>query len=313
MSAVEPRVAVTPPAFCKSPVLKNELSTLFPGAVFNTRDRYLNEPELIEFLLDADAVLVGRDTISEEVLASLPRLKMVAKFGVGLDNIDTEALARHNVAPGWTPGVNRRSVAELTLCFILGLAHNAFVTGYQLKRGFWQKEGGIQLEGKTVGIVGCGHIGSEVVRLLGPFGCRVLVCDIVDKSAFCREQGAHPAGFDELISTADFISLHVPLTDLTRNMVDGSCLDRMKPLAFLINTSRGEVVDLRALEVRLREGKLGGAALDVFPDEPPGNKNLLALPNLMVTPHIGGNAREAVEAMGRAPIDHLARFFNIPL
>lgn len=311
MSRSSPRVVVTPPAFCNSPILVAELCRSFPNAVLNKMGRYLTEPELVGFLSEADAAIVGRDVITEKILRPLtPRLKIIAKYGVGLDNVDEKALARHHVALGWTGGVNKRSVAELTLCFMLGLCHNVFLNGLALKRNHWQKDGGVQIAGKTVGIVGCGNVGQEVVRLLQPFGCHFLVNDIVDKSDFCHHTGAIPATIDELVRDADIISLHVPLTDLTNRMVNAALIERMKPGAFLVNTSRGEVVDQQALKKALQEKKIGGAALDVFTDEPPTDAEFLALPNLMVTPHIGGNALEAVEAMGRSAIDHLVNYFQ---
>lgn len=282
----------------------------FPNTVFNEKGRYLSESESIEFFEDADAALVGRDLISAKVLSALPRLRIVSKYGVGLDNIDREALERRQIALGWTPGGNKRSVAEVTLCFMLGLFHNIFREGAQLKRSGWREDGGRQITGKTVGIVGCGHIGQEVVRLLRPYDCRILVRDILDRQVFCRAAGALESGFDDLIQQSDIVSLHVPLTPATRNMIDSSVLGRMKPDAYLVNTSRGKVVDPRALKSALLNGAIAGAALDVFAEEPPDDPELIALPNLMVTPHIAGNAVEAVEAMGRNAINHLLEFFE---
>ena len=310
MSLQNPRVGVTPPAFCKSSLLRNELARVFPGSKFNDRDRYLSESELIEFLNDVDAAIVGRDPVTEKVVNALPRLKIVAKYGVGVDTVDRDALERRRVAIGWTPGVNRLSVAELTIGFMIGLCHNAFRAGDSLKRSAWQKDGGSQLTGKTVGMMGCGHVGMEVVRLLSPFSCRLLVCDILDKSDFCRNHGAVEAGFEEMLEQSDIVSLHVPLTHLTRNVIDAKVFQRMKETAFLVNTSRGRVVDQEALKTALREGFIAGAALDVFAEEPPNDPDFLSLPNLMVTPHIGGNSREAIEAMGRAAIQHLVKYFQ---
>jgi phosphoglycerate dehydrogenase-like enzyme len=305
-----PRIAVTPPAFCNSKILRDELCKSFPNSTFNEKDRYLSESELIEFLLNSEGAIVGRDPVNENVLQALPRLKIIAKYGVGLDTIDQEAMNRHEVKLGWTPGVNSLSVAELTLCFMIGLCHNTFSKGFALKQNDWQKDGGFQLSGKTVGIIGCGHVGSEVVRLLAPFKCRILVRDIVDKTEFCRQHGATVASLDEVIEQSELLTLHVPLTAQTCNLIDEKVLMRMKSTAFLINTSRGEVVDQDALIVSLTNGSIAGAALDVFNPEPPEDPEFLSLPNLMVTPHLGGNTLEAVQAMGSAPIAHLKEFFG---
>ncbi|OGW17064.1 MAG: hydroxyacid dehydrogenase [Nitrospinae bacterium RIFCSPLOWO2_12_FULL_47_7] len=310
MKLLSPQVVVTAPPFCNSPPLVAELSRYFPNTVFNDKGWYLTESELIGFLKNADAAIVRRDPITEVVLRELPRLKIISKYGVGADTIDVKALARHGVELGWTGGVNKRSVAELALCFILGICHNVFLSGFALKQNRWMKDGGRQLSGKTVGVVGCGHIGQEVIRLLSPFGCRFLVYDILDKSEFCGSVGAVSVGLDELIRESDVISLHVPLTELTRRMINSDVIGNMKPGAYLINTSRGEVVDQQSLKNALRENRIAGAALDVFAKEPPNDPEFLAYPNLMVTPHIGGNTMEAVEAMGRAAIEHLVTYFR---
>lgn len=305
-----PRVAVTPPPICNSFILRDELSKLFSQSIFNDTGRYLTEDELIRFAGEADALLVGRDGITDKVLSALPRLKTIAKYGVGLDNIDQEAMQRHKVQLGWTAGVNRRSVAELTLGFMLGLCHNVFKSGGDLKQGKWVKEGGQLLQGKTVGIIGCGNIGKEVVRLLKPFECQVWICDILDMSKFCKETGAFEKSLEEVLAEADIISMHVPLTEKTRHMVNSTTLGNMQPTAFLVNTSRGDVVDQLALKEALIKKSIAGAALDVFSQEPPEDTGLLACPQLMVTPHIGGNAIEAVHAMAHAAFQHLKDYFN---
>ena len=152
---------------------------------------------------------------------------------------------------GWTGGVNRRSVAELTLCFMLGLCRNIFAAGFKLKQSTWEKNGGYQLTGKTIGIIGCGYTGSEVIRLLRPFQCNLLICDIVDKSNFCKEENAIELPLEDVVARSNIISFHVPLTSLTKGMVNANLLAQMKSNAFLINTSRGGVVDQQALKESL--------------------------------------------------------------
>ena len=306
-----PRVAVTPPAFCKSQSLKTELLGHFPNAVFNEKDRYLSGSDLVDFLTNADAALIGRDPINTELIRSLPKLRMISKYGVGLDNLDPEALSRARIELRVTSGTNRRSVAELALGFMIGLCHNMSSGSEELKSGSWRREGGQELTGKSIGIIGCGNVGQELVRLLQPFQCKIWVRDIADRSGFCREFGAVETGFDEIIEEADIITLHVPLTENTENLIDKSVLAKMKPSAFLVNTSRGRVVHQGDLHQALVSGEIAGAGLDVFWEEPPVETEFLQLPNLMVTPHIGGNSREAVEAMGRAAIQNLVEFFGL--
>ena len=305
-----PRVVVASISFSKSIVLREELERVFPNSFFNEHGRRFSEMELVEFLKNADAVVVGIESINDAVLRQTPQLKIVSKYGVGLNNIDKESLKRRNIALGWTGGVNRRSVSELTLCFMLGLCRNVFGSGYLLKQSKWEKEGGQQLSGKTVGVVGCGNIGSDLIELLAPLKCNLLVCDILDKSEICKKYNAAQTSLENLIAKSDVVSLHVPLTSLTKKMVDRNFLVQMKPSAYLINTCRGDVMDQGALKTALMQGDIAGAALDVFSEEPPSDEEFLSLPNLMVTPHIGGNAKEAVEAMGRSAIDHLVSFFK---
>ena len=262
-------------------------------------------------LPEATIVLVRSKTkVTKEYIDFAPNLKLVIRGGVGLDNIDQQSLKNRDIFLGWTGGTNKRSVSELTLCFMLGLCRNIFNSGFKLKKSDWEKKGGHQLSGKTVGIIGCGHTGSDVVRLLAPFGCNLLVRDIVDKSNFCQEQGASQVSLEAVLEQSNIISLHVPLTKQTHQMVNANFLQKMKSTSFLINTSRGQVVDQDALKTALTQGDISGAALDVFVEEPPIDKDFLSLPNLMVTPHIGGNAIEGVEAMGRAAIQHLVLFFK---
>jgi phosphoglycerate dehydrogenase-like enzyme len=304
------RIAVTSISFGKSFVLRKELKQAFPNSFFNEKNRRFNETELIDFLKDADAAIVGIEPITDFVLSKTSNLKIIAKYGVGLDSIDQVAMKCRNISLGWTGGVNRRSVSELTLCFMIGLCRNVFSSGYSLKQSKWKKEGGWQLSGKTVGIIGCGNIGSDVIQLLTPMHCTVLVCDILDKSEFCSKHNATKTNLENLIARSDLISMHVPHTSLTDKMVNNKFLDEMKPTAFLVNTCRGNVVDQDALKNALIKDNIAGAALDVFAEEPPTDEELLSLPNLMVTPHIGGNAKEAIESMGRSAINHLVAFFN---
>ena len=301
---------MTPPAIRKSSPAGKTLLQIFPNAFFNETGRYFSEEGLVAFLNGADAVLLGRDPVSENVLSALPKLRMVAKYGVGLDNIDQNAMKRRGVALGFTAGVNKLSVAELAVGFMLGLCHNIFTTGFALKRNIWEKDGGRQLSGKTVGIVGCGNIGKEVVRLLRPFDCRVLARDILDMSEFCQAHGVKETSFDDLIARSDVVSLHLPLTETTANMIDARVFQKMKTGAFLVNTSRGGIVRERDLKKALLDGDIAGAALDVFAQEPPQDDGLLACPNLMVTPHIGGNSAEATSAMAQSAVASLMQFFK---
>ncbi len=304
------KVVVTPPAFYKSESLKSKLSSLFPNTVYNQNPDYLSGEDLMSFLKDADAAIIGRDPVTQDTLNALPQLKMISKYGVGFDNLDLNAIKKRGIELAVTTGINKRSVAELTLSFMVGLCHNIFISAERMKRGEWIREGGQDLSGKTIGIIGCGNVGKEVIKLLKPFGCKILINDIEDRSEFCREQSAIESTFELLIKESDIVSLHVPLTNLTRDMINKNVLKDMKANAFLVNTSRGPVVNSSHLHRALVSKQILGAALDVFCSEPPDDIEFLQLPQLMVTPHIGGNSIEAVEAMGQAAIDNLLKYFN---
>jgi D-3-phosphoglycerate dehydrogenase len=303
-------VKVTTPSFSSDPDLRAELLAVFPRTIFNTAGRRLSGRDLHEYLADAEAAVIGLERIDDALLAACPRLKIVAKYGVGLDNVDLEACRARGVAVAWTPGTNARSVSELTLCFLLGLFRNVFATSARLRAGEWKKEGGRQLTSATIGIVGVGHVGKDLVRLLKPFGCRIVANDIADVSDFCAEHGVELADKRTLYGMADAVTLHVPLTPETRALVDEEALRWFKRGAFLVNTSRGEVVDQPALKRALDEGHLGGAALDVFEVEPPTDRELIERPTLVGTAHIGGAAREAVLSTGRSAISNLEQFFD---
>ena len=304
------RVAVTPPSFCKSESLRSKLSGLFPNTIYSEKNNYLSESELVDFLIGAEAAIIGRDPVTQSALDALPELKIISKYGVGLDNIDLDAIRKKGIELAVAMGTNKRSVAELTLSFMIGLCHNIFISAERMKQGKWIRDGGHNLSRKTIGIIGCGNVGKEVVKLLKPFDCEILINDIEDMDSYCKKHGVKKSSFKFLIQASDIVSMHVPLTNLTRNMIDENVLLAMKTNAFLINTSRGPVVNQSDLHRALISGEILGAALDVFCSEPPSDMEFLRLPNLMVTPHIGGNSVEAVEAMGKGAIDNLAKFFN---
>jgi len=299
------KIAVCSRSFSAHPVLRRELLDKYEHVQFNDAGASLKDDALVDFVAGHDAMIVGLERVNDVFLARLPDLRVVAKYGVGLDGIDTEAMRRRGVALGWTAGVNRRSVVELSIAFMISLLRHVPVATSAVKNGEWRQLVGRQLSDRTVGIIGCGHVGKDLARLLRAFGCRVLAHDVLDFPQFYHENGIEPVSLDELLSEAEIVSLHVPLDDTTRNMLDAERLTAMRDGALLINTARGGLVDEGALKELLSDGHLAGAAFDVFADEPPTDLELLNLPNLIATPHIGGSAEEAVLAMGRAAIDGL--------
>ncbi len=304
------KVKVSNIAFSKNEYLVECLLKEFPDAEVNTEGVRMNDEALVDYFAKTEAAIVGLELITSSLLKQLPDLRMIAKYGVGLDNIDLKACIERNVKVGWTEGVNKRSVAEMALGFMLMLTRNLFTTSNQLKQMVWNKKGGMQLTGKTVGIIGLGNIGKELILLLQPFSCNILVNDIIDVSDYAKCYHLRSVSKEEIYKNADIISIHTPLNPETSNLINSEVFKMMKSTAFLINTARGGIVNEIDLKFALEQEVISGAALDVYESEPPINQGLLSLPNLICTPHTGGNSYEAVVAMGLSAIKHLIRYRN---
>ena len=306
------RIVVPNITFSTNKILSDKLKKEFPESiiVLNDDKERLTGESLINFMKDADIAIVGLEDINEQLLKGCKRLKLVAKYGVGLDNLDFEACKKHGVKIGFKKGTNRRSVAELTLSFMLELIRNTHITSNQLKEGIWNKSGGIELTGKTIGIIGVGNVGKEIISLLKPFNCKILVNDIINQKDFYAKNGLIEASKESMYKEADIITVHTPLTNKTEKMINRRVLSMMKHSAFLINTARGPIINESDLLWALKEKKIAGAAIDVYNEEPPKNRELIGLPNLICTPHIAGNSKEAVLAMGEAAIASIKEFIE---
>ncbi len=295
-------IAVASRSFSKHPVLRGELLDRYSNVRFNDAGASLEGAGLIAFAGGATKLIVGLERVDDKILAGLPDLKVISKYGVGTDVIDKAAMARRGVRLGWTGGVNRRSVTEVAVAFMIILLREIPQTSGDLRKGVWKNRKGKQLTGKTVGIIGCGHIGKDLTPILRAFGCSVLAHDTLDFPEFYAAHQVEKVGLDELLRRSDIVTLHVPCDASTRNLLSAERLALMKPGALLVNTARGGLVDEEALKRMLQDGRLAGAAFDVFATEPPDDLELLALPNFLSTPHIGGSSEEAILAMGRAAI-----------
>lgn len=262
----------------------------------------LAAPELAEVVADADGLLAGLDEISADVFAHAPRLRVVARYGVGVDQVDLDAAARHGVTVTVTPGANANAVAELTIALVFALARPLVEGRDRVRAGEWPALRGVELAARTLGLLGLGRIGSLVAAKAATLGLRVLAHD-----PFVAESDvAVLVPLETLAAESDFLSLHAPLTDGTRGVVGRALLERLKPGAALVNTARGELVDESALLWALDEGPLRAAALDVLASEPPPPDHpLLGRDDVLVTPHIGPHTAEATTAMGRVALDEL--------
>lgn len=300
-------IAVTSRSFSAHPVLRAELLERYSNVLFNDDGAALSGDALIAFARGRRKLITALERLDDTVLAALPDLAVVSKYGVGTDMIDMAAMARHGIRLGWTGGVNRRSVTELVVAFMIALLRHVPLTHMEIREGVWKNRRGRQLSDRTVGIIGCGHVGKDLTVILRAFGCRVLAHDILDFPDFYAAHQVESLGLDDLLRLADIVTLHVPLDKSTRNMLGAERLALMKPEALLINAARGGLVDEVALKAMLKDGRLAGAGFDVFAQEPPGDLELLRLPNFLATPHLGGSAEEAILAMGRAAIAGLDR------
>jgi phosphoglycerate dehydrogenase-like enzyme len=306
------RVAVPAISFCQQAELVAHLLEQYPDARVNLDcvPHYRSEEDTIAFLEGCDAAIVSFEPINDRVLSALPQLKVVSKLGVGLDKIDPAAMRKHGVRLGWTAGVNRTAVAELTIALMLASLRLLLPLNLAIREGERPLQRlGRQLTGRVVGIHGCGNIGKEVVRLLNPFDCTVLACDIRDYPDFYCEYGVEPVSLDEMLDRSEIVSIHLPVTKLTLGLYNEELLAKLRPDAILINTARGRMVDEAALRNCLSTGKLAAAAFDAFAIEPPEDDQLLNLPNFIATPHIGASTAEARWRMGTTAIEGLTDNF----
>lgn len=269
--------------------------------------------ELAELLADADALIVrNRTMVDGSLIASGPKLRVVGRLGVGLDNIDLHACAARGILVIPATGANAQAVAEYVIAAALLLLRRAYESTQDVAAGGWPRaalSSGRELAGKTLGLIGFGGIGRLTGKLARALGTRAIGFDahISPSSPIWSEEATTPRSFAEVVAEADVVSLHVPLTQATRSLMDGARIATMKHNAILINTSRGGVVDETALADALRAHRLGGAALDVFEREPlPAGSPLEGCPNLLLTPHIAGVTRESNERVSMLIADKVA-------
>lgn len=270
------------------------------GEVIHPHDTLPMSPgELLERVPRADALIVGMDTVDTDVLDAGPRLRVIAKHGVGVDTIDVAAAQQRGIRVVSAPGSNARAVAELAFGLMLAAARKLGTAHTAVLDTRWPKPFGPELAGKTLGILGFGRIGRLLAGYAGAFGMRVLAHDPHLDTDEIAAHGARPAGFAECLREAEFVSLHLPGDSDDRPLLDRAALESMQRGAVLVNTARGGLVDGEALAELLHRGQLGGAGVDAFAVEPPSARDpLLNAPNTVLTPHIGACSHEANHDMG---------------
>jgi D-3-phosphoglycerate dehydrogenase len=291
---------VTPTSYGKNDIrLKSDLEAQVKKVTYNPTGKPLSSFEVAALLPGVDGFIAGLDAIDRAALEKADRLKVISRYGVGVDNVDLEACKEKGIIVTNTPGANSVSVAELALALMLALARQIPEAAQNVQQGKWPRFSGISLEGKTIGILGLGAIGKQLARRLAGFDCRIMAYDPFADTQYAQANGITLAGMDEVIAASDFLSLHLPLTPETKGMVNEGFLSKMKKGSYLVNTARGEVVEETALLRALESGHLRGAGLDAFVVEPPDPANpLLHLPQVVATPHLGAQTDGATSNMG---------------
>lgn len=300
MNLKECRLLVTPTSYGKNDArLRTELEEQVGEVIYNPTGKPLSSKDVAALLKGMDGYIAGLDVIDEEALNNADRLKVISRYGVGVDNVDLKAASARGIVVTNTPGANSVSVAELALGLILGLARQIPEADKAVHDGKYPRLSGVSLEGKTVGILGLGAIGKQLARRLAGFDCQLLAYDPYPDLAFADKYQVIFASMSEVAAKADFLSLHLPLLPETKSLINESFLNKMKKGSYLINTSRGEVVDEKALFNALQSGQLKGAGLDAFSVEPPDPSNpLLSLSQVIATPHLGAQTDGATSNMG---------------
>lgn len=289
--------------YAETPVKK--LEELGHDIDFMKYDPVTGKRDLMEKIKIADALIVGTETVDTEVMNSAPNLKIIAKHGIGVDNIDLEAAKERGIVVVNAPGTNARAVTEYTWALIMCLCRRVHESIEEAKGLKWGKVIGFELHGKTLGVIGLGKIGREVALVGKGFGMEILAFDPFLDKAFAEEHVIKSVDIEMLLQNSDIVTIHTSLNDATYHLLNHERLGLMKRSAYLVNVARGPIVDEKALYNALLENRISGAACDVFEKEPPGDNPLLKLPNFLPTPHTAGYTFEALEAMGLVTVENI--------
>lgn len=308
-----PKVYVTSRSFGQYSEEALELVKSVAEIEQNPYGRAMSEEELLQAVENVEGLIVGSDEISRKIIEHGKNLRIIARHGVGVDNIDLKAATDNNVIVTYTPHVNAEAVADFTLGLILSVARSIPQAHLSMRQGKWEatKFIGIEIYGKTLGIIGLGGIGYRVAKRAKGFDVKILAYDPYISHERAREVSAELVDLETLLRESDFVTLHVALTDETRGMIGEKEFNLMKKTAYFINTSRGQAVDEKALYNALKEGKIAGAAIDVYSREPPGaDFPLLRLDNVVTSPHIAAYTQEAIRRMDMMNAEDMVKFFK---
>jgi D-3-phosphoglycerate dehydrogenase len=298
-------ILVTPTSFAK--YNKNFIYILEKAVnkvTYNTTGRPLTEEDLIPLVSDIDGFIAGLDFITAKVMKTAKKLKVISRYGTGVDRVDLEAARDMGIVVTNTPGANSISVAELTIGLAIASARNITVGDRMTKEGNWPRLSGVSLSEKTFGIIGLGSIGKEVAKRLTGFNMKILAYDIHFDYAFANNYNIEYADIETILKSSDFISLHLPVCRETENMINKNTLAKMKKDVILINTARGELIDEEALYESIKCGYVKKAALDTYRKEPPDPKSkLLTVQEVITLPHMGAATDDSSNEMTKISIE----------
>jgi D-3-phosphoglycerate dehydrogenase len=273
--------------------------------VRNDTGGIMSEDSLRAAMAGIDGLIIGVEPLTAEIMALAPELKAIAKYGVGTDNIDLDYCKEKGIPVSKTVGANSEAVADYTFALILALARKVLVIDRQCRKKDWTKITTSDVFGKTIGLIGLGAIGKGVVSRAKGFGMRVLAYRRHWDDEYAKQSGIEYATVEEIIKNSDFISLHTPLSDETKNMIGSKEIEMMKPGAFIVNTARGGLIDESALLDALAEGRIAGAGLDVFAEEPPEDERWYTLDNVVLGSHCGASTTGAANMMSMMSTENL--------
>ena len=265
----------------------------------------IKEADLIPLIGDVQAVISGPDTISPAAMDAASELKIIARYGVGLDNIDTVEAAKRRIIVTNAVGANADAVADFVFCAILALARNLKKVSKVVAAREWEITRGTEIYRKTLGVVGTGNIGRKVIQRAKGFDMRVLTYDVIQDASLVERFGVEYTDLDGLLEASDIVTLHVPRMPQTVGLIGRAQLERMKPTAYLINTARGGIVDEEALHDAVKNGRIAGAAVDVYTQEPPEKPELFALENILATPHVASSTNESMRRVDQNCLDNV--------
>lgn len=301
------KILVTPTSLQpgKNEKMLEYLKTFSTDLIFNKTGRPLTGEELKILLKDCDGYIAGVDKIDAEALSECPNLKVISRYGVGVDGVDLAAANARGITVTNTPGANAEAVGELAFAMILALARNIPYLNTQTRQGEWIRSTGMELSGKTIAILGLGAIGKVVARCADGFNMKVIAYDPYVNTEYCAAHQIIPVSLDNALKEADVISLHLPLLPDTKHLINADAFAKMKQGVILINASRGGIINEADAYEALKNGRLGGLGLDAFEEEPPKDSTLFEFSNVIATPHTGAHTKEATDNMAKMAIDNL--------